>query len=44
MASSKRKPDGKGEPSYKCTAINLEMRIRMVHEYEGGQSLSAVAC
>jgi NH3-dependent NAD+ synthetase len=43
MASSKRAPDGKGEPSHKCTDINLEMRIRMVLEYAVGQSLSAVA-
>jgi hypothetical protein len=32
------------KPSRKCTAIDLEMRIRMTRIYAGGQSLSAIAC
>jgi hypothetical protein len=39
MAGGKRVPEGKGEPSYKCTASHLEMKIRTICKYEGGQSL-----
>jgi hypothetical protein len=39
MPGGKRVPKGKSEPSCKHTGIDLEMKIRMIHKYEGGQSL-----
>jgi hypothetical protein len=44
MAGGKQAPEGKSEPFHKRTAIDLEIKIRMIHKYEGGQSLSALAC
>jgi hypothetical protein len=38
MAGGKSAPEGKSEPSSKCTAIDLVMKIRMIHRYEGGQN------
>jgi hypothetical protein len=37
-----RAPKGSA-PSCKRSAIDLEIKIRMVCKYEGGQSLSAIA-
>jgi hypothetical protein len=34
----------KSKPSDKHTATNSEMKIRMIHNNEGGQNLSAIAC
>jgi hypothetical protein len=44
MVGGKLAPEGKCEPSDKCTAADLEMKVRMICKYEGDQSLSAVAC
>jgi hypothetical protein len=43
MVGGKRAPKEKTEPSRKRTAIDLEMKIRIIHKYEGGQSLSAIS-
>jgi hypothetical protein len=43
MAGGKRAPKGKTEPSHKRTAIDLEMKIRIIRKYEGGQRLSAIS-
>jgi hypothetical protein len=43
MGDGKREPEGRGEPSRKHTAIDVEMKKRMIRNYEGGQSLSAIA-
>jgi hypothetical protein len=37
-------PEAKCEPPCKHTAIDLEWKIRMIHKYEGGQSLSTIMC
>jgi hypothetical protein len=42
MAGGKHTPEGKSKPSCKLAAIGLEMKIRMIHNYEGGQSLSVI--
>jgi hypothetical protein len=42
MVSGKHKREGKSQPSQKHTAIDLEMKIRIICKYEGGQSLSAL--
>jgi hypothetical protein len=44
MASGKHAPEGKSRSSHECIAIDLEMKMRMIHKYEGGQRLSAIAC
>jgi hypothetical protein len=44
MAGDKCARVGRSKPSYKHTAIDLEMKIRMIHKYEGGQCLSAITC
>jgi hypothetical protein len=44
MAGGKRASEGKGEPSQKHTAIDLEMEIYLLHKYESEQHSSAVAC
>jgi hypothetical protein len=41
-SGSKRAPEGK-KLSHKHAAIDLEMKIRMVCNFEGGKSLSAIA-
>jgi hypothetical protein len=43
QAGGKHAPGGKCLPYPKSTAIDLEINIRMIHEYEGGRSLSAIA-
>jgi hypothetical protein len=43
MAGGQLAPGGKGEPSHRRTAINSETKIRMIHKYGGGHSLSAIA-
>jgi hypothetical protein len=43
MACGKHAPEIKSEPSRKHTAIDLEIKIRMMCKYECGQGLSAVA-
>jgi hypothetical protein len=43
MAGGKHAPDGKSEPSPKRTAIEFETKIRVIHKYECGQSVSAIA-
>jgi hypothetical protein len=44
ITGGKCAPEGKSEPSCKCNAIDLEMKIRMVHRYECGQILFAISC
>jgi hypothetical protein len=41
MVGGKCIPEGRKKPFYKHTALALEMKIRMILKYEGGQSLSA---
>jgi hypothetical protein len=41
MAGGKRAREGNSEPSCKCTTIDLELKLRMIRKYKGGQSLSA---
>jgi transposase-like protein len=43
MAGGTRAPKRKSEPSRRRTAIDLEMKTKIIRKYEGGQSLSAVA-
>jgi hypothetical protein len=43
MAGGKRAPEGRGKPSCKLTVIVLELKIKMIHKYEGGQSSSEIA-
>jgi hypothetical protein len=43
MAGGKHAREGNSEPSCKRTAIDLELKLRMIRKYEGGQSLSAIA-
>lgn len=38
MAGGKHVPEGKSEPSNKCTASDLRLKIRMTHKYESGLS------
>jgi hypothetical protein len=42
MSGGKHTLERKGKTSHKCTAINLEMKIRMIRNYEGGKSSFAV--
>jgi hypothetical protein len=35
MAAGKRAPEGKSEPSHKCIAIDLDVKMRLIHKYEG---------
>jgi hypothetical protein len=35
MTAGKSAPERKSEPSHKCTAIDLEMKMRLIHKYEG---------
>jgi hypothetical protein len=42
MSGGKCAHKEKSEPPRKCTAIDLEMKIRMIRKYEGGKCLSAV--
>jgi hypothetical protein len=44
MAHSKHAPEVKSKPSCKCTAIDLEIKVRMICKYEGVQSLSEISC
>jgi hypothetical protein len=44
MAGGKEMPERKSEPSREFTAIDLEMKVRVVHKCEGVQNLSAFAC
>jgi hypothetical protein len=44
MAVSKCAPEGEAEPSHKCAATDLEIKIRMLCNYKGQQSLSSIAC
>jgi hypothetical protein len=37
MAGGKRAPEGRGEPSCILTVIDLELKIKMIRKYEGGQ-------
>jgi hypothetical protein len=37
-------PEGKSKPSRKCTATDLQIKIRMLCNYKGQQSLSLIAC
>jgi hypothetical protein len=43
MADVKCAPQRKSRATHKCTAIDLEMKIRTIHKYVGEQSLSAIA-
>jgi transposase-like protein len=43
MAGGKRAPKEKTKPSRKRTTIDLEMKIRIIRKYEGGQSLTAIS-
>jgi hypothetical protein len=43
MAGVKLAPRRKSRATHKCTAIDLEIKIRMIHKYVGEQSLSAIA-
>jgi hypothetical protein len=43
VAGCKCAREGNRKPSHKCTAIDLELKLRMIRKYEGGQSLSAIA-
>jgi hypothetical protein len=43
MAGGKHAPERKSAPSQKHIAIDLDTKIRMIHKYEGEQSLSAIA-
>jgi hypothetical protein len=43
MAGNKHVPERKSEPSRKHTAIDLGMKRRMIHKYEGGQILCAIS-
>jgi hypothetical protein len=36
MARGEHASEGKREPSHKCTAIDSEMKIRVIHKYKGG--------
>jgi hypothetical protein len=42
MAGGKHVPEGKNEPLLKCTASDLNMKLRLC-KYEGGNILSTVA-
>jgi hypothetical protein len=42
VAGGKCVPKGKSKLSRECTAIDLELKIRMIHKYEFGHSLSAI--
>jgi hypothetical protein len=42
MAGGKHASEGKSEPSRKGTATDLELKIRMIRKYGGGQSSSTI--
>jgi hypothetical protein len=42
MAGGKCAPGRKGEPSHKCTSVDLEVKVRMVYKCESGKRISAV--
>jgi hypothetical protein len=43
LVCGKHAPEGKSKPSRERTAINLEMKIRIICKYEGRESFSASA-
>jgi hypothetical protein len=43
MAGGKRAREGNSEPSRKRTAIDLELKLRIIRKYECGQSVTAMA-
>jgi hypothetical protein len=42
MAGGRGAPEGKSEPYFKCTAIFVEKKVRMICEYECGKGLFAI--
>jgi hypothetical protein len=43
VAGGKLAPEGKSKLHHKHTPTDLDMKMRIMHKYECGQSLSAVA-